>query len=365
MEARVCRDGRTTSNSPRGSGTHCTGRTLWEVQGLAVSLRRDNRRVSLLIQYIHYSSGSKIPGKVQDLLAYSSRIVNASRPYYGAPWLSYDIHFHRQMAAQKSGSFATLDASIRTLYFGRATSRPVCRDCFQPGHNSCKSASPSSAKAPRKKAQPYQLKLDSDICRRYNSPAGCNVEGGLVSFVTSADTASVATTQCRPVLSSDTAPVLQDPECQEPNHARTSYLINSQGHFLVLCPELLTTVQHVHQSLYTYSYTQQLCRLDSFVSSTKNIVSNFCPQIVTPLHWKPWRQALLTHPDRVYVKYILDGISEGFRVGFDHANSPLRSSPGNMRSAVQNPQVVQDYLVKEQLAGRVIELPSFYLSGAY
>ena len=118
----------------------------------------------------------KYPEKVQDLLAYSSRIVNASRSYYGTPWLSYDIHFRRQMAAQKSGSFANLDASIWTLYFGRATSRPVCRDCFQPGHNSCKSASPSSAKVPLKKAQPYQLKLDSDVCRRFNSPARCNVE---------------------------------------------------------------------------------------------------------------------------------------------------------------------------------------------
>ena len=156
--------------------------------------------------------------------------------------------------------------------------------------------------------------------------------------------------------------MLQNPECQELSHARTSYLTNSQGHFLVLYPELLTTVQHVNQSLYIYSYTQQLCRLNSFVSSTKNIVSNLCPQIVTPLRWEPWHQALLTHPDRVYVKYILDGISEGFRIGFDHANSPLRSSPGNMRSAVQNPQVVQDYLVKEQQAGRVIELPYHFIS---
>ena len=169
--------------------------------------------------------------------------------------------------------------------------------------------------------------------------------------------ASVATTSYRPVLNSVAAPVLQNPECQELTHASISYLTNSQGHLLVVNPELLTKVQHLQQTCYMYSYTQQLCHLNSFVSGTKNIVANLCHQIVTPLRWEQWCQALLTHPDRAYAKYFFDGISKGFRIGFDYANSPLRTSPGNIKPALQNPQVVQ-----EQLAGRVVELPSSYSS---
>ena len=82
----------------------------------------------------------KHPEKVVDLLAYSSLIVNASRSYEEMPWLDYNNHFRCAKAADRSatGSFAEVDSSIWTLHFGRAISKQVCKDCFEPGHWSCK-----------------------------------------------------------------------------------------------------------------------------------------------------------------------------------------------------------------------------------
>ena len=52
------------------------------------------------------------------------------------------------------------------------------------------------------------------------------------------------------------------------------------------------------------------------------------------------------HPDREYKEYILRGIRDGFRVGFACKLSPARK---NMYSAVENAQVVDDYLEAEKL----------------
>ena len=46
--------------------------------------------------------------------------------------------------------------------------------------------------------------------------------------------------------------------------------------------------------------------------------------IATPLVVAEWEAALTTHPDQVYVQYLLRGLRNGFRIGFDRAHR-LRS----------------------------------------
>ena len=53
------------------------------------------------------------------------------------------------------------------------------------------------------------------------------------------------------------------------------------------------------------------------------------------------------HPDREYKEYILRGIRDGFRVGFDRRACKLSSAKKNMYSVVENAQVVDDYLEAE------------------
>ena len=70
----------------------------------------------------------------------------------------------------------------------------------------------------------------------------------------------------------------------------------------------------------------------------------------TPLKAATWSQVLVAHP---FVCYLLAGITEGFRIGFRYG-SPLTSSSANMASAIQHPEVFEEYLSKELSLGRML-----------
>ena len=38
-----------------------------------------------------------------------------------------------------------------------------------------------------------------------------------------------------------------------------------------------------------------------------------------PLVWQQWESCLAAHPDRAYREYIVNGIRDGFRVGYDYS----------------------------------------------
>lgn len=74
--------------------------------------------------------------------------------------------------------------------------------------------------------------------------------------------------------------------------------------------------------------------------------------IVTPLRVSEWEKLLLPHPDRQFVDYLLDGMKNGFRIGFNYL-SKTRVTKRNMKSAYQHPEVVQRYIDNEVRLGRV------------
>ena len=59
-------------------------------------------------------------------------------------------------------------------------------------------------------------------------------------------------------------------------------------------------------------------------------------------HLSQWRGALAQHPDDQFQRYILGGIEQGFRIGFDHS-SPLVSTRRNLPSASNQPVVIDCY----------------------
>ena len=65
-----------------------------------------------------------------------------------------------------------------------------------------------------------------------------------------------------------------------------------------------------------------------------------------PLVPTAWALALGDDPDRVFMRYLLRGMTEGSRVGFHH-DAQLRSAPRNMISTRQHLEVVQAYLANE------------------
>ena len=79
----------------------------------------------------------------------------------------------------------------------------------------------------------------------------------------------------------------------------------------------------------------------------------FC-RVNTPLVEREWQAELSHHPDSEYVQYIMDGITTGFRIGFDYAHYHCNSAKRNMLSTSQHPGEVEVRLRAECELGRII-----------
>ena len=76
--------------------------------------------------------------------------------------------------------------------------------------------------------------------------------------------------------------------------------------------------------------------------------------IETPLKLEAWGEALSNHPDYGFVHYILEGLHNGFRIGFDYTSCTTTPTKGNMLSAAQHADVINEYLKKECAEGRIL-----------
>ena len=105
----------------------------------------------------------------------------------------------------------------------------------------------------------------------------------------------------------------------------------------------------------SYAYTEDLLRLDSRRAAVSLAeIPRELQQIRTPLRAREWERSLVAHPDREFCDYLLRGITEGFRVGFRYSSCRCNRAKANMRSAVLNTKVVEEYLAREVERGRVV-----------
>ena len=74
---------------------------------------------------------------------------------------------------------------------------------------------------------------------------------------------------------------------------------------------------------------------------------------VSPLQLDQVQMELHHHPDKSAVAYVLSGIRDGFRVGFDPSLVSLKSASSNMHSSSEHPSVIDSYLQNEVSFGRV------------
>lgn len=87
---------------------------------------------------------------------------------------------------------------------------------------------------------------------------------------------------------------------------------------------------------------------------------------MTPLVLAHFARELYHHPDRQQVSYVLQGLQDGFRVGFH--NTQLKSAKKNKPSAYQHPAVIDKYLANEVALNRVAgpfpspPLPNLHIS---
>ena len=59
------------------------------------------------------------------------------------------------------------------------------------------------------------------------------------------------------------------------------------------------------------------------------------------------RRELCSHPDQAQVDFVISGLSQGFRLGFNSLAVPLQSASHNMPSASLQPSVIDQYLLRE------------------
>ena len=75
--------------------------------------------------------------------------------------------------------------------------------------------------------------------------------------------------------------------------------------------------------------------------------------IQTPARLEVVEQELAGHPDQQFAGYILTGLSQGFRIGFQHTSNSLHQAACNM--LITEPRVVSNYARNELLTGRLME----------
>ena len=69
-----------------------------------------------------------------------------------------------------------------------------------------------------------------------------------------------------------------------------------------------------------------------------------------------WEAVLASHPDLEFAAFVVRGIQEGFRIGFDYRPQSGQKASRNMRSAGENPEPIDRYVQAELQAGRLIRL---------
>ena len=73
--------------------------------------------------------------------------------------------------------------------------------------------------------------------------------------------------------------------------------------------------------------------------------------IKTPLKLEAWGEALSNYPDYGFVHYILEGVHNGFMIGFDYTSCNTTPAKGNMLSAAQHADVISEYSRKNVQKG--------------
>ena len=79
-------------------------------------------------------------------------------------------------------------------------------------------------------------------------------------------------------------------------------------------------------------YTHDLLVFQRAVPSIDYVIPSLLSHVQTPLNVPVWEAKLASHPDRLFAEYVMNGLSSGFRVGYDYSR-PHLSAKSNMKSA--------------------------------
>ena len=108
-----------------------------------------------------------------------------------------------------------------------------------------------------------------------------------------------------------------------------------------------------------YIYSPHLMALDSCKPVQDEPRHGESPDHHFPLKVELWAKKLHSHPDNYFTSYVLEGLTNGFRIGFNHRHL-LCSSIRNL--STKNPDVITSYLKREVQDEQTYCSPSRYKS---
>ena len=103
-----------------------------------------------------------------------------------------------------------------------------------------------------------------------------------------------------------------------------------------------------------YPYTSDLLQLQSAINPSPIILPPELDKITTPLNSSAWSCFLRSHLDRDYVNFLITGLSQGFRIGFQYTSHALLPAKRNHPSASDHPDIVSKSLEVELSKGRLV-----------
>ena len=104
----------------------------------------------------------------------------------------------------------------------------------------------------------------------------------------------------------------------------------------------------------SYKYMDHLLALNSCTNPDPQSARALSLKVYTPLDTQQWTQDLQFHPDKDFSSYILQGLTFGFRIGFDRAQ-PLHPATSNLHTS--NPSIISEYLDREISLMRMWKFP--------
>ena len=98
-----------------------------------------------------------------------------------------------------------------------------------------------------------------------------------------------------------------------------------------------------------YAYMDDLWQLDRSPASVPRVWlrSQVLQPSPTPLLAPVWQAALRGYPDPRLHHFLVQGLQEGFRIGYNAPRGQLRSAKRNIPSSYEHPEVVDKYLANE------------------
>ena len=104
-----------------------------------------------------------------------------------------------------------------------------------------------------------------------------------------------------------------------------------------------------------YWYIKDLLSLNAYQDSKGSEYTAFSGTMKVPpeeltVEVSAWKEELSSHPDQQYVNFIISGLEEGFRIGFNCCHD-LLSASSNLH--IHNPTVVSEYLAREVALNRM------------